>query len=75
MLPNLVFGWIPLFIWMLLPYHEGTSHILFTASVFAVLLGGGDYMNVFYTLCQQPNGSMQQISGINSYWFMPKDRK
>ena len=73
MLPNLVFGWIPLLVWMLLPYCGGVSHLLFTASVFAILLGGGDYMNVFYTLFQQPRGSMQQISGINSYWFMPDE--
>ena len=75
MFPNLVFGWIPLLIWMLLPYHGEASHMLFTASVFAILLGGGDYMNVFYTLQQQPNGSMQQISGINSYWFMPEEKR
>ena len=74
MLPNLVFGWIPLLVWMLLPYHGAASHILFTASVFGILLGGGDYMNVFYTLQQQPKGSMQQISGITSYWFMPKKK-
>ena len=72
MLPNIVFGWIPLFIWMLLPYYEGISHILFTASVFAIVLGGGDYMNIFYTLKQQPNGSLQQLSGSMSYWFMPE---
>ena len=71
MLPNLVFGWIPLFVWVVLPYYGGVNHLLFTASVFAILLGGGDYMNVFNTLYQQPKGSMQQISGINSYWFMP----
>ena len=74
MLPNIIFGWIPLLVWMLLPYYEGLSHLLFTASAFGVLLGGGDYMNVFYTLQQQPKGSMQQISGVNSYWFMPKEK-
>jgi hypothetical protein len=73
MLPNLVFGWIPLLIWMLLPYYGGVSHLLFTVSVFGILLGGGDYMNVFNTLHQQPNGSMQQISGSNSYWFTPNE--
>ena len=71
LLPNLVFGWIPLLIWILLPPYHGAGQLLFTASTFAILLGGGDYMNVFYTLMQQPKGSMQQISGINSYWFMP----
>ena len=73
MLPNIVFGWLPLFIWMLLPFNEVISHLMFTASVTAILAGAGDYMNVFYTLQQQPKGSLQQLSGVDSYWFMPKE--
>ena len=72
MLPNIIFGWLPLLIWMLLPYNEGISHIMFTASVTAIIVGAGDYMNVLYTLNQQPKGSLQQLSGVDSYWFMPE---
>ena len=70
LLPNLVFGWIPLAIWALLPYLGAFSDVLFIFSVMSVMLGVGDYLNVFNAARQMPKGSMQQLSGFNSYWFM-----
>ena len=71
LLPNLLLGWLPLIIWAVLPYVEMYSTILFTCSIINILGGGGDYMNTYNALRQMPKGSMQQLSGFNSYWFMP----
>jgi len=70
-LPNMVFGWLPLAVWMILPFNAILSNHLFTFSVISILFGVGDYMNVFNAVRQMPKGSMQQLSGLNSYWFMP----
>ncbi len=72
LLPNLVLGWAPLLAWAVLPYGGAHSNLLFSFSVMAILGGIGDYLNVFNALRQMPKGSMQQLSGFNSYWFMPK---
>ena len=69
--PNLAFGWLPLAVWMFLPYNTVFSDHLLTFSVLSILFGIGDYMNVFNAVRQMPKGSMQQISGFNSYWFIP----
>ena len=69
--PNVVLGWLPFIIWAALPYGEMYSNILFVFSAIHILGGGGDYMNTYNALRQMPKGSMQQLSGFNSYWFMP----
>ncbi|MCL2059074.1 MAG: DUF3267 domain-containing protein [Oscillospiraceae bacterium] len=70
--PNIVFGWLPLAVWMVLPYSAFFSNHLLTFSVISVLFGLGDYMNVYNAARQMPKGSMQQLSGFNSYWFLQK---
>jgi len=72
MLPNLILAWIPLVIWVIMPYSNAISDLLLTYAAFSALMGVGDYMNVFNAIRQMPKGSMQQISGFNSYWFMPQ---
>jgi len=69
--PNLAFGWLPLAVWMILPYNTVFSDHLLTFSVLSILFGIGDYLNVFNAVRQMPKGSMQQLSGFNSYWFIP----
>ena len=69
--PNLVFGWLPLSVWMILPYNAAYSNHLFTFSILSILCGIGDYMNVYNAIRQMPKGSVQQLSGFNSYWYMP----
>ena len=71
LLPNIVLGWLPFLVWTVLPYGEIYSNILFVFSVLNILGGGGDYMNTYNAIRQMPKGSMQQLSGFNSYWFMP----
>jgi len=68
--PNLVFGWFPLTVWMLLPHVTIYSDILFGFSMMSIFFGVGDYLNVYNAFRQMPKGSMQQLSGFHSYWFM-----
>lgn len=68
--PNIIFGWIPLILWAIfptMPYHN----VVFYFSLISIAMGGGDYMNVWNAIIQMPKGSMQQMSGFNSYWFIP----
>jgi len=69
--PNLVFGWFPLLLWAILPYGVILSNVLFYFSVISILFGVGDYLNVYNAIRQMPKGSMQQLSGFHSYWFVP----
>jgi hypothetical protein len=71
LLPNLVLGWIPLLIWTILPYFE-YSNLLLNFSIITVTLGVGDYLNITNAIRQMPKGSMQQLSGFNSYWYIPQ---
>ncbi len=75
LLPNIVLGFLPFVIWLLLPASFTYSQFILTFSAFNILCGCGDYMNVVHALLQMPKGSMQQLSGMNSYWFMPEDIK
>lgn len=72
LLPNLVLGVLPLFVWVVLPYHEVWSNALFAFSAMALFGGVGDYLNVYNALRQMPKGSVQQLSGFHSYWYLPK---
>jgi len=71
LLPNIVLGWIPLLLWVVLPYSEAYSSALFAFGALSTLAGAGDYLNAYNAIRQMPKGSMQQLSGMNSYWFMP----
>lgn len=72
LLPNIVFGLIPLIIWILLPQNLAITEIVFSFALLSLLLGVGDYLNVFNAARQMPKGAIQQLSGMNSYWYMPK---
>lgn len=71
LLPTVALGWLPLLVWAVLPYGGALSNLLFSASILTILTGAGDYLNVYNAIRQMPRGSMQQISGFHSYWFMP----
>lgn len=68
LLPNIVFGLIPFIIFMINP------HLLFFGAlgVFSIGAGAGDYLNVFNTLVQVPKGAKVYMSGMHSYWYIPK---
>lgn len=72
LLPNIVFGFIPLLIWTFLPQDLAITNIVCSFAFISLLFGAGDYLNVWNATFQMPRGSMQQLSGMNSYWFMPK---
>ena len=70
--PNLIFGWIPLILYTFIPIIPVISPILFWQGILSITMGCVDYMNVIHAFRQMPKGSMQQLSGLHSYWFMPK---
>ncbi len=68
MLPNIVFGFIPYLIFIINP-----NLIFFGIFGLASICGGvGDYMNVFNTIFQVPKGGIVYMSGMHSYWYIPK---
>jgi len=69
--PNILLGWLPLLLWALVPMPEFLSALIFGCCTMLVTMGAGDYMNVSNALRQMPRGSMQQMSGFHSYWYMP----
>lgn len=70
LLPNLVFGWIPLLVWAIVPMAGSVGSVLLMFSVGCILVGGGDYLNVWNTLRQVPKGATVQNSGFHSYWYV-----
>ena len=71
MLPNLVFGFIPFIIFLIVP----SQTILGTLGAVAISAGAGDYYNVFNAVTQMPKGSRTYLHGTSSYWYMPDDSK
>lgn len=70
LLPNAVFGLLPLIVWLFLP-ESRISDIVFSFAIFSLFMGVGDYLNVFNASTQMPKGSITQLSGFHSYWYMP----
>lgn len=72
LLPNIIFGIIPLILWIVIPvgFNE-ISGIMFSFSFISLLCGVGDYLNVFNTIIQMPKDSVTQLYGFNSYWYKP----
>lgn len=74
-LPNLVFGLIPFIVWIFLPVeYRDLNAFLFSFSIVNLSFGCGDYMNIFHAFTQMPKGSITQISGFHSYWYMQKNK-
>lgn len=71
LLPNLIFGGIPWILWLVLPLSPPVASALFSFSFVCIGFGAGDYLNVVNALRQMPKGSMQVLSGFNSYWYIP----
>ena len=69
--PTIVFGVIPLLICIFTADVYGLHDILLTFSFYSFIGGSGDYINVFNAFVQMPAESKQQMSGFNSYWFIP----
>lgn len=71
--PSFVLGWLPFIIGLLLPVSTFTG-ILLATGFYGALLGCGDMINIINATFQMPKGSLTQLSGMNSYWFMPEDK-
>lgn len=69
--PSFVLGWLPFIIGLLLPVSTFTG-ILLATGFYGALLGCGDMINIINATFQMPKGSLTQLSGMNSYWFMPE---
>ena len=74
LLPNTVLGLIPLTVWIFTPMPSTMGTGLFVFSAIMCLSGCGDYMNAYNAYRQMPKGSMQQLSGLNSFWFLPDEK-
>ena len=66
LLPNLVFGFIPYILGMMI-----ASPFLLALGTLATGMGAGDYFNVFNALTQMPRGARTYLYKFNSYWYMP----
>lgn len=68
LLPNIVFGFIPLIAYLIWPQLT----VLGGLGALAVGAGAGDYFNVFNALTQMPKGARTYMHGMHSFWYMPK---
>ncbi len=66
--PNVVFGFIPYILFMIWPDHT----ILGFWGALAIASGAGDFTNVFNCVTQVPKGGVTYMSGMHSYWYLPK---
>lgn len=71
LLPSIILGIIPLIVWVFIPKDNLLTQILFSFGSLSLLMGCADMLNVFNAITQMPKGSVQQLSGFNSYWYMP----
>ncbi len=69
MLPNIVFGFIPFFIFLMDPAQSWLG----TLGALSISAGVGDYYNVFNALVQMPRGSRTYMHGMHSFWYMPEN--
>ena len=69
MLPNLVFGFLPFLLFFINP----SWAFLGTLGALAIPAGAGDYMNVFNTIRQVPDGAKVYMNGMHTYWYLPEN--
>ena len=69
MFPNIVFGFIPYILFMIWP----NLTVLGYWGAMAIASGAGDFTNVFNCITQVPKGGITYMSGMHSYWYMPKE--
>lgn len=70
--PQLVLGWLPLILWAFIPFPESVGDTIYFFGLFSAISGCGDDINVFNAIRQMPKGSIAQMSGVRTYWFMPE---
>lgn len=69
--PCLILGVIPYIVFLINP----TLVTLGTMGAISMASCAGDFYNVFNAITQMPKGAKTYLCGMNSYWFMPKEKK
>lgn len=69
--PNVILGMLPFAIFVCI---QGVISIYFFVpaiiiSYFTMIMGIGDYYNVYNALCQVPKGGIIYNNGLHSYWY------
>lgn len=72
LMPSLILGWLPFMAGLHVCPSADIGGILMAAGIFGAIMGCGDYMNMFNAAVQMPKGSLTQLLGMHSYWFMPE---
>lgn len=72
-MPAFILGWVPFLVGLLCFPSADIGGILMAVGFWSALFGGADYMNIFNAFTQMPKGSLTQLSGMNSYWYIPKN--
>lgn len=67
LLPNIVFGFVPYLIGMLFP----NLIFLISFGILSIIMGTGDYYNVFNAFTQMPKGARTYLFKFNSFWYIP----
>lgn len=70
-LPSLVLGWVPLILWAVIPFPLPLASFLFPFAVLNIVVGIGDYLNMYAASTQMPEGSYQVVSGNDVFWYKP----
>lgn len=71
LLPNIIFGFIPLVIYMLHP----SLYLLGSMCVLTIGMGVGDYYNVINVIRRVPKHAKIYLHKFSSYWFIPNDTR
>lgn len=69
MCPNVVFGFIPYILFMIWP----NLTVLGFWGAMAIASGAGDFTNVYNCITQVPKGGITYMSGMHSFWYLPKE--
>lgn len=69
--PCLILGVIPYTVFLINP----SLVTLGTMGAISMASCAGDFYNVFNAITQMPKGAKTYLCGMNSYWFMPKEKE
>lgn len=69
--PCLILGVIPYIVFLINP----SLVTLGTMGAISMASCAGDFYNVFNAITQMPKGAKTYLCGMNSYWFIPKEKE
>ena len=69
MFPNICFGFIPFILFLIWP----NLTVLGFWGALAIASGVGDFTNVYHCATQVPGNGLTYLSGMHSYWYVPKE--